>query len=265
MKKIICTSLALLMLTGCAANVAKNDLNRETIYQVSLLQGLTDGDFEGSVTIGELKKHGDTGIGTFNGLNGELVLVDGTVYQAAGDGSVNVLPDTETIPFSNVTFFDKDSAENIENVDSFEKLTNILNAKVKELGENDFYMVRIDGTFDEINVRSEYGQKEPYKTITEALATDQTFFDYKDINGTMVGLYCPKYMSELNSAGWHFHFVSDDKSKGGHVLGVKVKKAEIGYDKTEEFYMHLPSSSHFRGIDFAKDRSADVKKAETNE
>ena len=81
MKKIICTSLALLMLTGCAANVAKNDLNRETIYQVSLLQGLTDGDFEGSVTIGELKKHGDTGIGTFNGLNGELVLVDGTVYQ----------------------------------------------------------------------------------------------------------------------------------------------------------------------------------------
>lgn len=268
MKKIICIPLALLMLTGCAAsteNQTTEDLNRESVYQVSLLQGLTDGDFEGSVTIGELKNHGDTGIGTFNGLNGELIMLDGTVYQAAGDGSVNILPDTETIPFSNVTFFDEDETESVESVGSFEELLNILNTKVKEMGENNFYMVRINGTFDEMNVRSEYGQTEPYKTITEALAADQTFFDYANINGTMVGLYCPVYMSELNSAGWHFHFISEDKTKGGHVLGVKVNKAVIGYDKTEEFNMHLPSSAHFEGIDFSKDRSADVKKAETNE
>lgn len=268
MKRILCTSLALLMLTGCAAGTANQaavDTDRETVYQVSLLQGLTDGDFEGSITIGELKKHGDTGIGTFNGLNGELIMLDGTVYQAAGDGSVNVLPDTETIPFSNVTFFDEDETESITNVESFEALTDILNAKVKEMGDNNFYMVRINGTFDEMNVRSEYGQEEPYKTITEALAVDQTFFDYENIEGTMVGLYCPVYMSELNSAGWHFHFVSEDKTMGGHVLGVKVNNAVIGYDKTDGFNMHLPSSEHFKAIDFSKDRSADVKKAETNE
>lgn len=268
MKRVLCTSLALLMLTGCAASTEKqttDNLNRETVYQVSLLQGLTDGDFEGSVTIGELKNHGDTGIGTFNGLNGELIMLDGTVYQAAGDGSVNVLPDTETIPFSNVTFFDEDETQAIENVENFEALTDILNTKVKEMGENNFYMVRIDGTFDEMNVRSEYGQTEPYKTITEALAVDQTFFDYESITGTMVGLYCPSYMSELNSAGWHFHFVSEDREKGGHVLGVDVNNAVIGYDKTKEFDIHLPGSEHFESIDFTQDRSADVRKAETNE
>ena len=90
------------------AESANEAQNREALYQVSLLQGLTEGDFEGSVTVGDLKKHGDTGIGTFDGLNGELVMLDGEVWQAAGDGSVNLMEDAATIPFGNVTFLDSD-------------------------------------------------------------------------------------------------------------------------------------------------------------
>ena len=77
--------------------------NRDVIYQVSLLQGLTYGDYRGSVTIKELKEHGDIGIGTFNGLNGELIMLDGDVYRASGDGCVELVTEYETSPFAVVT------------------------------------------------------------------------------------------------------------------------------------------------------------------
>ena len=115
-KEIIICLLSLGMLTSCGSASSSSDskktetstADRETIFQVSLLQGLTLGDYYGSVTVGELKQKGDTGIGTFEGVNGELIMVDGTVYRALSDGSIETAPDDETIPFANVTFFDAD-------------------------------------------------------------------------------------------------------------------------------------------------------------
>jgi acetolactate decarboxylase len=239
--------------------------DRETIAQVALLQSLLQGDYYGSVSIGELKAHGDTGIGTFDKLNGELIMVDGTVYRAKGDGTVEVPDDTETIPFSNVTFFDADETQDAKGIASFEDLESLLNARVDELGGNRFYMVRIDGTFDKMNVRSEYAQEEPYKPLVDVLAVDQTFYDYENIEGTVVALYCPAYMKELNNAGWHLHFVSKDGTKGGHVLDLAVAKANVAWDSTDKFEMMLPNEDFFSAIDFTKDRSEEVKKAETNE
>jgi acetolactate decarboxylase len=222
-------------------------------------------DFEGSVTVGDLKKHGDTGIGTFDGLNGELVMLDGEVWQAAGDGSVNLMEDAATIPFGNVTFLDSDETLDVSGVESFEALLKQLDGRVAELGTNIFYAARIDGTFDKMNVRSEYKQEKPYPTIVDALAADQTFFDLEEVEGSMVGVYCPPYMASLNSAGWHFHFVTADRKQGGHVLDCAINKATATIDKTKEFDLALPGSQKFESTDFTVDRSADVKKAETNE
>ena len=127
-------------------------------------------------------------------------MLDGVVYRAAGDGSVEAVPDDETIPFSNVTFFDKDETQAIASADEIndiKSLTAMLDEKVASLGENRFYVIRIDGKFDKMNVRSELAQSEPYKPLAEVLETDQTFFDYENIEGTVVGLYCPPYMSSL--------------------------------------------------------------------
>lgn len=263
-----------LLFTSCGtANVenseestAKSDeYNRETIYQVSLLQGLTFGDYNGSLSVGELKKRGDIGIGTFDKLNGELIMVDGEVYRAAADGSVEKVPDDETIPFSNVTFFDKDEEMNVEGIKDVNGLQEELNAKVEDLGENRFYFIRIDGTFKEMNVRSEYAQTEPYKPLAEVLETDQTFYDYENISGTVVGLYCPSYMDKMNATGWHLHFVSDDKTKGGHVLGLSIDSADVEWDYTDSFDMILPDNEMFDGFDLAVDQSEDIKKVEKNE
>ena len=251
--------------TAASTTATASAQNRETMYQVSLLQSLTEGDFEGSVTVGEYKQHGDTGIGTFDGLNGELVMLDGQVWQAAGDGSVNLMDDAETIPFGNTSFLDADETLDVSGIENFNALLEKLNARVAALGVNNFYLVRIDGTFAEMNVRSEYKQNKPYPTIVDALAADQTFFDLTQVEGSMVGVYCPPYLSSLNSAGWHLHFVSADHSKGGHVLNCKIDNATATIDLTKNFDLTLPTSEKFESTDFTVDRSSDVKKAETNE
>ena len=239
--------------------------DRETIYQVSLLQGLTLGDYNGSVSVKELKQKGDTGIGTFEGVNGELIMVDGTVYRAKSDGSIETAPDDETIPFANVTFFDSDEKQDISGVSSIADLKKLLDEKVEKLGRNQFYMVRVDGTFKKMHARSELKQEKPYKPLAEALKTDQREFSWDNIEGTVVALYCPQYMEDLNAAGWHLHFVSKDKKYGGHVLELDVDKAELKIDCTQGFNMQLPDTEMFPTLDLTKDQSDDIKKVETKD
>ena len=247
-----------------ATTTAASVPDRDTLFQVSLLQGLTFGDYHGSITVGELKRKGDTGLGTFDALNGELIMLDGTVYRAAGDGTVEAVPDDETIPFADVTFFDTDDTQTIENIPDYDALRELLNQKVAEMGGNRFYIIHIDGDFGEMNVRSEYQQEEPYRTLAEALEYDQTFYDYENITGTVVGLYCPPYMDRLNATGWHLHFISEDRTQGGHVLGLSVVMAQLSFDITDGFQMLLPETDMFAGFDLTVDQSEDIEKVETN-
>ena len=116
-----------------------------------------------------------------------------------------------------------------------------------------------------MNVRSEYAQDKPYKPLAEVLETDQTFFDYENVDGTVVGLYCPPYMEKMNATGWHFHFVSDDKTKGGHILGLKFDSADLKWDYTDTFDMIIPDNEMFDEFDLTVDQSEDIKKVEKNE
>ena len=238
--------------------------DRDTFFQVSLLQGLTFGDYYGSVSVKDLKLKGDIGLGTFDGLDGELIMLDGSVYKAKGDGTVELVDDSEMIPFCGITFLDEDETWSVENIETYDDLLGILNQKVEENGINRFYAARIAGRFSEMNVRSEYAQEEPYMPLAKVLETDQTFFDYSDIDGTIVALYCPPYMSDLNASGWHLHFISDDKTKGGHVLGLQIEKADIALDITDSFEMKLPDNEMFAGFDLTIDQSEDIKKVETD-
>ncbi len=266
MKKQLCCLLALLLLVPCLAACGEQAKeagpDRETLCQVSLLQGLTLGDYHGSVSAGSLREKGDTGIGTFDGLNGELIMVDGTIFRAAGDGTVEEVGDSETIPFADVTFFDADVKEALDQVGSLEELRALLDEKVQALGPNRFYMIRIDGTFSSLSVRSEYAQTEPYEPLAKVLETDQTFFDYEDLEGTAVGLYCPPFMDGLNAPGWHLHFLSSDRTKGGHVLDMAAESAELSMDATDGFAMALPDNEAFSSFDLAQDQSEDIKKVE---
>ena len=255
-------SLAAFAPVGSCEGIALSD--PETVYQVALLQSLAQGHFDGMITVGELKAHGDTGIGTFDGLNGEMIVLDGVVYQAIGDGSIVIPPDSETVPFSNVTFFEPDLQMQLADVPNMASLQGLLNRTVEENGSNLFYIVKITGEFPSIKVRSEFKQEKPYRELDVALAADQIEFDYENIRGTMIGLYCPNFMSGLNSAGWHFHFITEDRTRGGHVLQVSVSSADAAFDTTPSFTLALPENdTGFQSMDLSRDMDEAIHRAET--
>ena len=262
MRKIVTLIMCLLLcLIFCLASA---ESIHDSIYQVALLQSLAQGHLDGMITVGELKAHGDTGIGTFDGLNGEMIVLDGVVYQAIYDGSIVVPPDDETVPFSNVTFFEPDISQPLSNVVDMAALQDQLNTVVYEHGANLFYMVKIIGTFSSIKVRSEYKQEKPYRNLDVALAADQTEFDYDNISGTMVGLYCPSFMGGLNSVGWHFHFITEDLTRGGHVLQVSIDSAEAALDATPGFELMLPEDdAEFQCMDLSLNMDDAIHRAET--
>lgn len=235
----------------------------DTLFQVALLQSLVQGYYDGIITVGELKQHGDTGIGTFEGVNGEMIVLDGTVYQAVADGSIAIPSDEETVPFSNVTFFDVDETVALSGIADMAALQAAANDVVNRLGSNCFYMVKIEGVFDSIKVRSEYKQEKPYRALDVALAEDQTEFDYENVRGTIVGLYCPDYMGDLNTAGWHFHFINEDRTRGGHVLQVSIGEAEAAFDMTDGFEMTLSRDTVFQDMELAKNVDEAIHRAET--
>ena len=233
-----CAAALLAGLVACSSAYAAT-ADRETIQQVALLQSLAQGYFGGTVTVKQLRSVGDTGIGTFKGLNGEMIVLDGTVYQALGSGEVVVANDKDTVPFSNVTFFDKDITL---------PLTDIANKAALEERLN--------------KIVNEKGAQEPYPTLVGALKEKQTEFTHKNITGTVVGLFCPNYMGGLNSTGWHFHFISDDKKHGGHVLELTFQSGKVLIDKTDKFNMLIPDDKPFQSLNLAKDMKEDIRQAE---
>ena len=261
---LVCVMVCLASFASSAVCEESAGADTESVYQVALLQSLAQGHFDGIITVGELKAHGDTGIGTFEGVNGEMIVLDGVVYQAIYDGSIAIPPDTETVPFSNVTFFEPDIQIPLTGIPDMASLQEQLNLVVRENGANLFYMVKITGEFSAIKVRSEYKQEKPYQELDAALAADQIECDYNSIRGTMVGLYCPSFMGGLNSIGWHFHFITEDLTRGGHVLQVSVRSADAAFDSTPGFMLALPEEdSDFQSMDLSRNMDEAIHRAET--
>ncbi len=262
MKKLLSLLLASLMLAG-AAFAGETWADRETLFQAALLQSLAQGYFDGVIPVGELKARGDAGIGTFDALNGELIMLDGVVYRALEDGTIELPQDSETVPFAAVTFFDADETLTLSDVSDMNALWSVLNEAVSARGGNLFCVALVTGSFPLVRVRSEAGQEKPYGELNAVLKEGQREYVLENVRGTMVGLFCPDYMRGLNSPGWHFHFITEDRTRGGHVLQVRVGEAEAVLDMTPGFAMLLPEDPAFHNLDLTRDMDEAIRQAET--
>jgi acetolactate decarboxylase len=258
--------LAVVLVFSAAAiysGIAKNPVahvDRENLYQVSTIDALMQGVFDGVEPVGELRKHGDFGIGTFAALDGEMIVLDGKVYHAGSDGKISVVPDNATTPFATVTYFDRDISVRTGAPMNFSAFSSTMGEKLPS--QNMIYAVRMHGTFPAMKVRAIPPQNKPYPTLTEA-AKNQAVFSYTDATGTVVGFYTPTFFRGLNVAGYHLHFISDDRNTGGHILDFTVPaNTTVEYDITPGFTMALPTSGPFTGVDLTKDLSGDLVKVE---
>jgi len=233
-------------------------LDHATLFQVSTTGALVQGVYKGAVTIGELRNHGDFGLGTFEGLDGEMVALDGHFYQVHSDGRITEAPDAAPVPFACVTNFHPLRRVHIEAFDSFDMLT----AQLDRLRRSDnlFFAVRLDGRFATIHVR--VACKAAAGTpLTEATA-HQAEFRMVDVPGTIVGFWSPPYARSINVAGWHLHFLTDDRRGGGHLLGCSGAGLEAKMEDLDDLRLAIPETTQFLHADLTQDPSEALDKAE---
>ena len=216
------------------------------MFQVSTLQALALGYSRAVVNVGEIMRHGDIGLGTFEDVNGEMIVLDGHCYRADEKGNVSEADDETGVPFSSVTIFKEDRYCEIDSIDSIEKLKVFLDLRIEEkFGLNSMHIVRIDGSFKKVCARSESGYRAHHVTLKEALSATQRDFYFDDINGTLVCVYYPDYMDGINASGWHLHFVSEDRKRGGHVFDLSMEKGTAYFDKITNIEIILPREPAF--------------------
>jgi acetolactate decarboxylase len=234
--------------------------DRDVLYQVSTIDALMQGVFDGVQTVGEIRKKGDFGIGTFDALDGEMIVLDGVVYQAKADGHIYKASDNQTTPFATVTYFDRDQAVTTDMPMNLSVFSSAMADKLPT--GNMVYAVRMHGTFPTMKVRAIPAQHKPYPTLANA-STNQSVYTYSDTTGTIVGFYTPVFFKGINVAGYHLHFISDDRKTGGHILDFTVPaNTQVEYDVTPGFAMALPTTGDFTGVDLSQDMSGDLAKVE---
>jgi acetolactate decarboxylase len=218
-----------------------NDHRAGELYQTSLMSALIAGNYEGQMTYGDIRKHGDFGLGTFNDLDGEMVGFDGMFYQVRSDGSARPVTDDQKTPFAVVTYFQPERELNlVQPMTKSDLLAMIEKATVANL----FSAVRVDGTFDEVRMRTVQRQTRPFPPLTEA-AKHQAEKVFTNVEGTLAGFRSPIYAQGIGVAGFHLHFLRQDKQSGGHALDYRLRAGKVQICTVHNLRVELPTSAEF--------------------
>lgn len=206
------------------------------LFQHGTLAMLVDGLFGGTINSNELLKHGDFGIGTAEGLNGELIVLDGVIYQALADGSVQKVSD-EMLPFANVNRSKFENRVQVENV-NMQNVDQLLSKEA--MFHNTFVAIKLTGTFDKVQTRVVEKQERPYPGLSET-ASQQKVFDAQAVSGTVVGYYTPELFNGAGVAGMHLHFIDDEHQFGGHLLAFEATQAVLSWQILDGLDLELPT------------------------
>ncbi len=247
--------------TTASSNSPATSIPQDFMYQYSIMDALQAGVYDGNLTFGELKKKGDFGIGTFNALDGEMIMLDDNVYKMRHDGTISIVPDKDSTPLAFVKFFKADTVftitgNNLNYADVQKIISNALN-------QNELYAIRLKGSFATMRGRSVISPKRPYPELADHIKNGgQQNFNFTNITGTCVGFLMPSYMARTNVPGYHVHFISDDHTAGGHIFDFSTNKLEVEIDHIKGYVVELNTHADFDRTDFSKDRQKEIKKIE---
>ena len=237
------------ILAGCAGPA------QNTLFQASTIDALLVGVYDGDVSLRELQRNGDFGIGTFDHLDGEMVLLEGQFYQVRADGRVYPPDLSMGTPFAAVCQFQSDRKLAIPGGLDMAGVETWLDREWPQ--QNLFQAIRIDGHFKQMRTRSVPAQSRPYPPLKDVAAT-QPVFERENIPGTIVGFRCPSFVAGVNVPGYHLHFISQDRSFGGHILDFEVLTGLVRVDELDRFVMRLPLTDDFAMADLSHDRQEEL-------
>jgi acetolactate decarboxylase len=203
--------LLLLLFTAC------NKHSNHSIYQLSTVELLMSGNYDGQLQMKSLRSKGDFGIGTFDKLDGEMIIYKHEIYKAQSNGTVSIANENETTPYASVCVFHPTITFPISNINTMEQLDSIIKHHLPN--ENNIYAIEITGMFDSLKLRSVTKQAKPYRPLVN-IVKEQVVFNHTHIAGTLIGFYSPSSVKSIMIKGLHLHFLSNDLKKGGHVLSI---------------------------------------------
>lgn len=241
-----------------SALASELDVSHHTLFQVSTSTALVQGIYNGAMSVAEIKKHGDFGLGTFDELDGEGIMLDGEVWHAKSDGSLALASDDELAPFWATTTFVPQITHQLGTVSSWDNLCQQIDQV--RTSQNIFTAICIKGIFKHIQYR--VACKAEQGTDLVSATNSQAVFDLHDCKGTLVGFWTPGYAKTLNVPGYHLHLLSDDRKFGGHVLNVVADGLQLMLAEETDFKVALPESAEFLQADLSIDPAEALAKAE---
>ena len=217
--------------------VGGGERRHHALFQTSTVEALLDGNYDGDLTFAELGARGDFGLGTFDALDGEMIGLDGAFYQVKADGRAYEVDEQAKTPFAVVTFFEPARLETLDGPMDYAALQAHLDRDLTD--PTTVYAVRVDGRFDYVKTRSVPRQRKPYPPLIEVVEHQPTF-ELRHVRGSLVGFRFPDYAGGLNVPGYHFHFITEDKSAGGHLLECRISHGELHIDHESDLELELP-------------------------
>jgi len=252
-KQISLLVLGLLLVLFCQSARAG-----DTVFQYSTIDALLAGLYDGKMSIQDIKYQGDFGLGTLNGINGELVILEGQAYNVAPGGAAAIPADSSLLPFGAVTFFEQDTTLNLGAISSMDALNR---AVVDQLpSKNLFYAIRIDGTFSKMKARAIAKQQPPYAPLAEVVKK-QVVVELSG-KGTLVGFYSPKFVKGVGVPGFHWHFLTENRQQGGHVLDCAFAPTVAMVDTLHNFTVRLPADKVYDELDLTGDKTKELHAVE---
>jgi acetolactate decarboxylase len=241
----------------------QEDLHAErdphVLFQASTIAALLDGAYDGDLSFAELAQHGDLGLGTLNGLDGEMIALGGCFYRADVNGAIHPVDPGERTPFAVVAEFAPAHEATIAVPLSHENLLARLEALIPAGAAS--CAIRIDGRFDLVRARSVPRQSPPYRPLAEVVG-DQHVFELADVTGTMVGFRFPAYAEGIEVSGYHLHFIDDDRLRGGHVLDSRPRNVRVRLDPSNDLHIELPPQVDLADRDLAAATHEAVERVE---
>lgn len=231
---------------------------RRALFVSAPVKALVEGIYREDRTVASLAEHGDFGLGTFNDLDGELVMLEGRVYQLRADGQAYAVPAGTATPYACVNFFSADTIETFEEQLDLAGLQRRLQQMIPS--PNLIYAVRIDGQFAHVRTRS-VPRQDSYRPLVE-VAREQPEFDFHACSGTMAGYVTPNFMADLTVPGLHLHFLTEDRQRGGHLLACTTRHITVALQHLPRLEVELPVSIDYMTAEFTRDLQADLDEAE---
>jgi len=254
---LIAPALALCLASPASAEPA--------LFVYSTIDALLAGAYDGDMTVQELGTKGNFGMGTYNRLDGEMVLLNGVFHHVHADGSVSVADPRTKVPLAYVLPFPADTAMGLTLDDAapprpLAELEAIIDRQLRN--KNLFFGVKVAGRFSDMSTRAIAPQVRPYKPLAEVSKT-QAVFKRAAVAGTLVGIRSPAFSKGLSMPGWHWHFISDDKAFGGHVLAASLVAGSVAMVQVGDVTLKLPTTDDFANADQTRDRSRELQQVQT--